>query len=73
MLFPALIYTAINIGSPETLRGWPVPTATDIAFAVGILALLGRRVPAALRVLLLQKPSQLKSQKLTKLKLLLSS
>jgi NhaA family Na+:H+ antiporter len=52
MLFPALIYLAFN-RSPETQNGWGVPTATDIAFAVGVLALLGKRVPPALRVLLL--------------------
>ncbi len=52
MLAPALLYLAFA-RSPETSRGWGVPMATDIAFAVGILALLGRRVPAALRVLLL--------------------
>jgi len=52
MLVPAAIYLSLNAGS-DAGRGWGVPMATDIAFAVGILALLGRRVPAALRVLLL--------------------
>lgn len=52
MVAPALIYTAIAAG-PLTGSGWGVPMATDIAFAVGILTLLGKRVPAALRVLLL--------------------
>ncbi len=52
MLVPAVIYLVINAGSP-TISGWGTPMATDIAFAVGILALLGSRVPAALRVLLL--------------------
>lgn len=52
MLVPACIYLAANPGV-ETRHGWGVPMATDIAFAVGILALLGSRVPAALRVLLL--------------------
>ncbi|MDC0684567.1 Na+/H+ antiporter NhaA [Sorangium atrum] len=52
MLFPALIYLALNPSPPER-SGWGVPMATDIAFAVGALALLGNRVPAALRVLLL--------------------
>lgn len=52
MLVPAAIYLSLNVGSPAA-SGWGVPMATDIAFAVGVLALLGRRVPAALRVLLL--------------------
>lgn len=52
MVAPAIIYLAIAEG-PDTHSGWGVPMATDIAFAVGILALLGPRVPAALRVLLL--------------------
>jgi NhaA family Na+:H+ antiporter len=52
MLAPAAIYSVVNYGSPVN-RGWGVPMATDIAFAVGVLALLGKRVPAALRVLLL--------------------
>lgn len=53
MAMPAILYLAAVAGTPEATAGWGVPMATDIAFAVGILALLGPRVPAALRVLLL--------------------
>ena len=53
VLVPALIYAAVNISSPETLRGWAIPTATDIAFAVAVLAIIGSHLPSALRIFLL--------------------
>src|SRR5215208_6825675 len=52
MVVPAVIYAAFNWNDPATLRGWAVPAATDIAFALGVVALLGSRVPTSLKVFL---------------------
>ena len=53
VVIPALIYAAVNLTSPDTLRGWAIPTATDIAFAVAVLAIIGSHLPSALRIFLL--------------------
>ena len=52
MVVPALFYIVINIGNSETINGWAIPSATDIAFSLGILSLLGSRVPISLKVFL---------------------
>lgn len=52
VMMPIVVYLIFNVGNSETIMGWGVPTATDIAFALGILALLGSRVPAGVRVFL---------------------
>ena len=52
MLVPALFYIFINLGNSETLNGWAIPSATDIAFSLGILSLLGSRVPISLKIFL---------------------
>ncbi len=53
MIAPALIFTAFNWGNKATMPGWGVPMATDIAFAVGIMSMLGKKVPNSLKVFLL--------------------
>ena len=52
MVVPALFYIIINYGNPETIKGWAIPSATDIAFSLGILSLLGSRVPISLKIFL---------------------
>jgi NhaA family Na+:H+ antiporter len=52
MVIPALVYIVINFGDAETLNGWAIPSATDIAFSLGILSLLGSRVPISLKIFL---------------------
>jgi NhaA family Na+:H+ antiporter len=52
MVFPAIFYIGINFGNSETLNGWAIPSATDIAFSLGILSLLGSRVPISLKIFL---------------------
>lgn len=53
MVVPALVYLAFNWGDPVTSAGWAIPAATDIAFALGVLALVGERAPVSLRIFLL--------------------
>ena len=52
MLIPALVYVVINFGNIDTINGWAIPSATDIAFSLGILSLLGSRVPISLKIFL---------------------
>ena len=53
LIVPALIFTAFNYSDPVAMRGWGVPVATDIAFALGVLSLLGKVIPRNLKILLL--------------------
>jgi len=53
MAVPAIIYVIINFETGDTLKGWAIPSATDIAFSIGVLSLLGKRVPVSLKVFLM--------------------
>jgi NhaA family Na+:H+ antiporter len=53
MVAPAIIYWIFNFHNPDALKGWAIPTATDIAFSLGILSLLGKRIPPALKIFLM--------------------
>ena len=53
MAVPAIIYVIINFESSDTLRGWAIPSATDIAFSIGVLSLLGKRIPISLKLFLM--------------------
>lgn len=52
MVIPALFYVIVNVSNPQNLNGWGVPMATDIAFALGLLAMIGKRVPLSLKIFL---------------------
>jgi NhaA family Na+:H+ antiporter len=53
MVVPAMVYAIFNAGDAHAMRGWAIPTATDIAFAVGVLAFVGSRIPSSLKIFLL--------------------
>ena len=52
MVFPAIFFAIVNYNNPQNMNGWGIPMATDIAFALGVMSLLGKKVPVSLKIFL---------------------